>query len=244
MLRRAIRCLLVALGSSQGLLICKGKAADLSGLQRLALLRGGVQPASVVQKPTTPSPSKSANASQPLDQSNGPVRHAKPRATFGAQDAVTATLGVVAAGAAQICCNRNIMAAMMAMVPAHVRKPVWVLLSGTLAAVLFLFVRITNPSRAIVVNRVLSKLVLNRESESTLPSLVLVGILGCLAAFQALPAYDLKLLWAMFCSLGLVIGAAAVKFGGKRPNFVQLLDWAWDSMMSSVASSAPSSPVR
>ena len=56
------------------------------------------------------------------------------------------------------------MAHMMnAFVPAHVRKPVWVLLSGTLAAALFLVVRITNPSRAIVINRVLSKLVLNRE---------------------------------------------------------------------------------
>ena len=120
----------------------------------------------------------------------------------------------------------------MAFVPAHVRKPVWVLLSGNLAAVLFLFLRITNPSRAIAINQVLSKLVLNREMRSTLPSLVVVFILGVLAAVKALPAYDLKLLWAMFSSLALVIGAAAVKFGGKRPNLAELFDWAWNAFTS------------
>ena len=133
---------------------------------------------------------------------------------------------------------------MNAFVPAHVRKPVWVLLSGTLAAALFLVVRITNPSRAIVINRVLSKLVLNRESQSTLPSLALVFILGTLAAIKALPAYDLRLLWAMFSSLALVVGAAAVKFGGKRPNLAELLDWAWDAISSTVSSSGPSAPAR
>ena len=127
----------------------------------------------------------------------------------------------------------------MATVPAHVRKPVWVLLAGTLAAILFLLVRITNPSRAIVINRVLSKLVLNREIESTLLSVALVSILGCLAAFQALPAYDLKLLWGMFCSLGVVVGAAAIRFNGKRPNFLELLDWACESLTSSLSSSLP-----
>lgn len=126
---------------------------------------------------------------------------------------------------------------MNAFVPAHVRKPVWVLLSGTLAAALFLVVRITNPSRAIVINRVLSKLVLNRESQSTLPSLALVFILGTLAAIKALPAYDLRLLWAMFSSLALIVGAAAVKFGGKRPNLAELLEWAWDSVSSSLSTS-------
>uniref|UniRef100_A0A7S0NQY5 Uncharacterized protein n=1 Tax=Calcidiscus leptoporus TaxID=127549 RepID=A0A7S0NQY5_9EUKA len=134
---------------------------------------------------------------------------------------------------------------MMALVPAHVRKPAWVLISGTIAAFLFLLARILNPSRAIVINRVLSKLVLNRESPSTLPSLALVFTLGILAAIKALPAYDLKLLWAMFSSLALVVGAAAVKFEGKRPNFAQLLDCAWDAISSSqLSSSGPSSPVR
>ena len=62
------------------------------------------------------------------------------------------------------------------------------------------------------------------------------------AAIKALPAYDLKLLWAMYGSLALVVGAAAVKFGGKRPTLGELLDWAWDSVSSSL-SSASSSPV-
>ena len=99
----------------------------------------------------------------------------------------------------------------------------------------------TNPSRAFVINRVLSKLVLNRESESTLPSLALVGILGCIAAIRALPAYDLQLLWAMFCPLALVIGAAAIKFEGKRPNFAELIDWAWDAISSSLSPPSASS---
>ena len=42
----------------------------------------------------------------------------------------------------------------------------------------------------------------------------------------------------------LVVGAAAIKFGGERPNLMQLLDWAWESLSSSLASSGPSSPVR
>ena len=126
------------------------------------------------------------------------------------------------------------MAALMAFVPAHVRKPVWVLLSGMLAAFLFLLVRIANPSRAFVINRVLSKLVLNRETQSTLPSLLLVFTLGIFAAIKALPAFDLRLLWAMFSSLALVVGAAAMKFGGRRPNFAELLDWAWDTISSSL----------
>ena len=131
------------------------------------------------------------------------------------------------------------MAAMMAFVPAHLRKQVWVLLAGALAATLFLLVRLTNPARALVINRVLSKLVYNRESEATLPSLALVGVLGCVAAFQGLPAYDLKLLWAMFTSLAVVIGTAALKFGGKRPSFLELVDWAWDSIASSLSTSTP-----
>ena len=93
-----------------------------------------------------------------------------------------------------------------------------------------------------VEHAVLSKLFFNREMQSTLPSLFLVFILGVLAAVKALPAYDLKLVWAMFCSLAVVVGAAAVKFGGKRPTFGELLDWAWDSVSSSL-SSASSSPV-
>ena len=135
---------------------------------------------------------------------------------------------------------------MNAVFPSHVRKPVWVLLSGMLAAFLFLLVRITNPSRAIVVNRVLSKLVLNRESQSTLPSLGLVFTLGMVAAVKALPAYDLSLLWAMFSSLALIVGTAVLKFGGKRPNFLELLEWAWDSISSSlsISSSGHSSPLR
>lgn len=241
MLCRAILYLLVSLGSSQGLLVCGRN--DLPRLTQLLVLRGGVQPASVLEKSTTLS-SNAANASQPSRQTKGPTRRAKLRAAFGFRDAVTAALGLSAAGAVQWCCNTNFMAAIMACVPAHVRKPVWVLLSGTLAAVLFLLVRITNPSRAIVINRVLSKLVLNRESQSTVPSLALVFALGILAAIKALPAYDLKLLWAMLSSLALVVGAAAVKFGGKRPNLAELLDWAWDSLSSSVSSSGPSSPVR
>jgi hypothetical protein len=245
---RAILYLLISLGSSQRLLVCGRRAADLPRLPQLLVLRGGMQPPSVLEKPTTPSPSKPANVSQPSGQSRGPSRQAKSRITFEARDAVTAALGLSAAGAVQWCCNTNFMAAMMASVPAHVRKPVWVLLSGALAAVLFLLVRIVNPSRAIVINRVLSKLVLNRESQSTLPSLVMVFILGILAAIKALPAYDLKLLWAMFSSLALVVGAAAVKFGGKKPNLAELVDWVWDSISSSLASSGPSSltasPVR
>ena len=117
-----------------------------------------------------------------------------------------------------------------------VRKPVWCLGSGTLAAALLLLVRITNPSRAVVINSVLSKLVLNRESRSTLPSLAFVFILGIIAAIKALPAYDLKLLWAMFSSLAVVVGTAAIKFG-KRPSFAELLDWAFDSIASSASSS-------
>ena len=143
----------------------------------------------------------------------------------------------------QWCCNTNFMAAMMAFVPAHVRKPAWVVLSGTLAAILFLVVRITNPSRAIVINQVISKLVLNRELQSTLPSLALVFILGVLAAIKALPAFDLKLLWAMFTSLALVVGAAAIKFDGRRPSFVELLDWACDAISEALSSSGPQ-PVR
>jgi TM2 domain-containing membrane protein YozV len=201
--------------------------------------------ASVMEKPTTHSNSANAsqpsgqfmNASQPSAQSKRPTRRAKPRTTFGVRDYISAALGLSAAGAAQFCCNTNMMAALMATAPAHLRKPLWVLLSGTLAAVLFLLVRITNPSRAIAVNRVLSTLVLSRESDSTLPSLALVSILGCLAAIRALPAYDLKLLWAMFCSLGFVVGAIVVKFGGKRPKLVELLDFAWDSISSSLSSS-------
>ena len=179
---------------------------------------------------------KTANASETSEQKGVQV---KPRATFKVRDTVTAALGLSAAGAAQWCCNKNFMAAMMAVVPAHKRKPVWVLLAGTLSAVLFLVVRITNPERAIVINRVLSTLVLNRESESTLPALALITILGCLAAIQALPAYDLKLLWAMFSSLGLVVGSIVLKFGGKRPNLLELLDFAWDSISSSVSTSSP-----
>ena len=125
----------------------------------------------------------------------------------------------------------------MAFVPAHVRKPAWVLLSGAIAAALLLLVRITNPARAFVINRVLSKLVLNREMQSTVPSIALVFILGMVSAVKALPAYDLRLLWAMFSSLALVVGAAAVKFGGERPSFAELLDWAWES----ISSKAPAS---
>jgi FtsH-binding integral membrane protein len=214
-------------------------------LPHLLLLRGGVRPASVVEKPSTPSPSQSANATQPSEQSKVPTRRAKQRVTFEVRDAVTAALGLSVAGAAQWMCNANVAAAMMALVPAHKRKPVWVLIAGTLAAALFLVVRIFNPSRAIVVNRVLSTLVLNRESESTLPSLALVSILGCVAAIQALPAYDLKLLWAMFCSLGVVIGAIVLKFGGRRPNLLELLDFTWESISSSMSSAGgPSSAVR
>ena len=162
------------------------------------------------------------------------------------QDAVTTALGLSAAAAVQWLCNANLVAKMMGFVPGHVRKPVWVMISGTLASFLFLFVRITNPSRAIVINKVLGKLFFNREMQSTLPSLFLVFILGVLAAVKALPAYDLKLLWAMFSSLILVVGAAAVKFGGKRPNFAELLDWALDSLSSALSSAGPSasSPVR
>ena len=91
-------------------------------------------------------------------------------------------------------------------------------------------------------HRVLSKLVFNRESQSTLPSLALVFILGILAAIKALPAYDLRLLWAMFSSLALVVGAAAIKFRSKRPNFAELVEWAWDSVSSSVSSSPVITP--
>ena len=117
-----------------------------------------------------------------------------------------------------------------------VRQAVWVIFSGTLAAAIFLLVRITNAPRALVINKVLSKLVLNRESQSTLPSLALVFVLGIVAAIQALPAYDLRLLWAMFSSLGVVVGAAAIKFGGKRPNLGELLNWACDSLSASMSS--------
>ena len=135
------------------------------------------------------------------------------------------------------------MATLMGFVPAHVRKRVWVLLSGTLAAVLFLLVRITNPDRAIVINQVISKLVLNREMQSTLPSLAFVFILGIIAAIKALPAFDLRLLWAMFSSLALVVGAAVIQFGGKRPNFAELLEWICDAISSSLSSFGPQ-PVR
>ena len=157
---------------------------------------------------------------------------------------MTAVLGLSAAGAVQWCCNKNFVAKAMGFVPGHVRKQVWVVLSGTLAAILFLFLRITNPSRAIEINCVLSKLMLNRELQSTLPSLVFIFILGMLSAIKALPAYDLRLLWAMFSSLGLVVAAAVVKFGGKRPSFAELLDWASDAISSSMASAGPSSPKR
>jgi len=219
------------------------------------VLRGGVQPASVAEKPAsfaekpaTPSPRNlstidvETNATQPAGQSEGLTasqpkrRQAKPRPAFGARDAVAAALGLSAAGAAQWCCSTNLMAAMMAFVPTHVRKPVWCLGSGTLAAALLLLVRITNPSRAVVINSVLSKLVLNRESRSTLPSLAFVFILGIIAAIKALPAYDLKLLWASLSSLAVVVGTAAIKFG-KRPSFAELVDWAFDSIASSASSS-------
>lgn len=237
--RRAILCLLASLCSSEALVLV-GRA-DLPRLQQLLLLRGGVKP-SIVEKTAN----ASANASQPSAQSNEPTPRTKPRVTFEIRDAITAALGLSAAAATQFLCNANIMAKIMGMVSvhAHVRKTVWVLFAGTLAAVLFLVVRITNPSRALVINRVLSKLVLNRESESTLPSLVLVNILGCLAAIRALPAYDLRLLWAMFSSLGVIVGTAAIKFGGRRPNLLELLDWAWDAISSSLSSSGPPSPVR
>ena len=154
--------LLVFLCSGRGLLVRGRKAADLSRRPQLLMLRGGVQPASVEEKLTLPSPTNnSANVSQPSEQSKGPTKRANPRPTFGVRDTVTAALGLSAAGAAQLCCQANLMAAMMALVPAHLRKPIWVLLAGTIAAALFLLMRITNPSRAIVVNRVLSKLFLH-----------------------------------------------------------------------------------
>ena len=239
-------CLLLSISCTQGRLVCGRRAGNSPRLPQLLVIRGGVRPAAAaVANSTTPSPSsKPANASKISAQSRASTRQAKPQATpFVARDAVTAALGLAAAGAVQWCCNKNFMAKLMGFVPGHVRKPVWVVLSGTLAAILFLLVRITNPSRAIVINCVLSKLLLNRELESTLPSLVFVFVLGMLSAIQALPAYDLRLLWAMFSSLGLVVAAAVVKFGGKRPSFAELLDWASDSISSS-PSSGPSSPVR
>ena len=252
------------------LLICGANAAEMppriksawrtradgvrASLPQLLVLRGGTPPpAPVVEKPTPPLTNTSANMTQPSGQSRGGPTKQVPRTTFGVQDAVTAALGLSAAAALQWWCNKNYMAAMMALVPStcvwkgatiYVRKPLWCLLSGTLAAVIFLTVRITNPSRAIVINKVVSKLVLNREVQSTLPTLAVTFLLGIVAAIQALPAFDLKLLWAMFSSLALIVGAAALKFGGRRPNLVELLDWAWDSLSSSVASSAPSSSVR
>ena len=48
----------------------------------------------------------------------------------------------------------------------------------------------------------------------------------------------------MFSSLALIVGAAAVKFGGKRPNFVQLLEWAWEAISASFSAGPPSSLVR
>jgi hypothetical protein len=246
--RVILYCLHVSLCFSQGMLIYRDQAKELPRLRQLLMLRGGAPPASVVEKPSTPSLSESANASQPLRPSRPPAaRRARPRTTFGVRDAVAATLVLSAAGAAQWCSNTNMIAAMMrAAVPAHVRKPVWVLISGALAATLFLLVRITNPPRAIAINRVLSSLVLNRESTSSLPSLALVTILGCVAAIKALPAYDLQLLWAMFTSLALLVGAAALKFDGKRPSLSELLEWAWDSITASLSSSGsgPSSPMR
>ena len=233
----------LSLSWSQGLLVCARKAADSPRRPQLLVFRGGVQAAPVVENATTPSPSKRVNASHPSGQTRRSTQQAEIRATFGVRDAVIAAVGLSAACAVQWCCNANFMAKMMAFVPAHVRKPVWVLLSGNLAAVLFLFLRITNPSRAIAINQVLSKLVLNREIQSTLPSLVFVFILGVLAAIKALPAFDLKLLWAMFTSLALVVGAATIKFGGRRPNLVELLDWACDAISSSLSSSTPQ-PVR
>ena len=203
--------------------------------------RGGVSGVENATVPSEPANTSQASAKPKVPkvrarQAKSPARPDLPALlrTFGVRDAVTAALGVAAAGAVQWCCNKNFMAKLMGFVPAHVRKPVWVLLSGALSAILFLFVRITNPARAIVINCVLSKIVFNREMQSTLPSLVLVFILGMLSAIKALPAYDLKLLWAMFSSLAFVVGAAVVKFGGKRPNFAELLDWASDAIMSSL----------
>lgn len=203
------------------------------------MLRGGAQPRG--GPPANTTANATANASQPSAQSKGPTpsrRQAKTtRDAFGVRDAITASLGLLAAVAVQWVCNANLMAKIVATVHPErsVRQAVWVLFSGALAAAIFLLVRVTNAPRAIVINRVLSKLVLNRESQSTLPSLALVFLLGVVAAIKALPAYDLRLLWAMLSSLGLVVGAAAIKFGGKRPSLGELVNWAWDSLSASLS---------
>jgi hypothetical protein len=221
---------------------CKA-AVDLRGPQLLAL-RGGEEMRSA-NKSAHNTANTTANATQTSRQSQRPSRRMLPHPPFGVRDALTAALGLSAAVAVQWCCNTNFMAHVMnAYVSAHVRKPVWVCASGTLAAILFMVVRITNPSRALEINRVLSKLVLNRETQSSLPSLALIFILGVIAAIRALPAYDLRLLWAMFSSLGLVVGAAAIKFGGKRPNLMELLDWAFDSVSASLSTSSSTTKPR
>ena len=147
-------CLLASICcSSQGLIVRGGTAADASPrlprliTLRLITLRGGVEQS----EPTSPKlvNTSSNSTSQPPVQSKRPTRQANTGVTFGVRDGVAAALGLSAAGAVQWCSNKNYCAAMMALVPAHVRKPVWVLLSGSLAAFLFLFVRITNPSRVL-----------------------------------------------------------------------------------------------
>ena len=133
-------CLLVFISSSQGLVAC-GRRAGLTRVPTAAHVRGGTRARCRQFNDTFTI--KAANASQPSAQSKASARKAS-RSRAGARDAVTAVLGLSAAGAVQWCCNRTSSQRRWA-VPGHVRKQVWVVLSGTLAAILFLFLRITNP---------------------------------------------------------------------------------------------------
>ena len=176
-----------------------GAAADVvvqqPRLPQLLALRGGVQPAPVVDSPATAPPANARRAALLNKSSNKPkikrrkATYAKAR-PFGLLDVATAAVSLSALGAGHLASDP-----FMAAVPRGVKDMAWMIYGSMIASILFLIVRVLNFGRANAVNRAIAKLLFGPGAVpsrghpvSSLPSLALISVVGALASFQTLPS--------------------------------------------------------
>lgn len=163
------------------------------GLSRLLILRGGVQPAAAA---VVDAPPPAASAAPALVKKNRPKSTPKKRVVprnaraqySGFQDASTAILSLSTLGAAHVASQP-----LMAAAPRGMADIVFVMFGSTISSLLFLILRLVNSARAVDVNRALTRLVLGSAPSngpvSSVPSMGVFSLIGCLAACQTLPSF-------------------------------------------------------
>jgi hypothetical protein len=149
---------------------------------RLLALRGGVQPAPLVESPAV----ATASARQPghaVAKGRPPLKRRPPRRrrrASGLRDAASAALVLSTVGGA-LAVDADAM--LGARVPGRLQGVAWLLAGGALSSVLYACVRLTNPHRAAG----LCRLLLGGDELRSLHASALLFALGAAASMQSLP---------------------------------------------------------